>query len=167
MDEHRIGLKPVLRKLWAVKGKRPIVRLQHRFEWLYLWAFINPQSGQSLWYILPRVGVEAYSLVLADFAKTIAASRDKHILLVQDRAGWHTSKRLVIPLGIEPVFLPPYSPELQPAERLWRLSDQPLFNRSFDTLDDLQAKLVPRCLELMNLPDLISQETLFHWWPLV
>jgi hypothetical protein len=167
MDEHRIGLKPVLRKLWAFRGQRPVVRVQHRFEWLYLWAFVNPQTGQSLWYILPRVGVEAYRLVLADFAKSISASQDKHILLVQDQAGWHTSKRLALPTGIEAVFLPPYSPELQPAERLWRLSDQPLVNCSFHTLDNLQAQLEPRCTQLISQPDLISRETLFHWWPLV
>ena len=146
-----------------MKGQRPTVRVQHRFEWLYLWAFVNPESGQSLWYILPRVGVEAYNLILADFAKSLAASPDKHILLVQDRAGWHTSKRLALPTGIEPVYLPPYSPELGPAERLWRLSDAPLFNRSFRSLADLQAQLEPRCIQLMSQPDLISKETLFYW----
>jgi len=166
MDEHRIGLKPILRKVWAPRGQRPITRVQHRYEWLYLWAFVNPQSGQSVWYILPRVSVEAYTRILADFALSVGASQQNHILLLQDQAGWHTSKRLEVPTGIELIDLPPYSPELQPAERLWRLTDKPLVNRTFDDLDQLQNLLDQRCEYLLTQPDLISQETLFHWWPL-
>ncbi|WP_445240191.1 transposase [Microcoleus vaginatus] len=47
------------------------------------------------------------------------------ILLVMDRAGWHISERLVIPSGICVEYLPAYSPELQPAERLWSVTDEP------------------------------------------
>ncbi|MDQ3399206.1 MAG: IS630 family transposase [Deinococcota bacterium] len=165
MDEHRLGLKPILRKLWAARGQRPIVRVQHRYQWLYLWAFVNPQSGQSVWYILPTVSVEAYSCVLKNFAESVGASENKHIMLVQDQAGWHTSKRLESPSGIELVDLPPYSPELQPAERLWRLTDEPLVNKTFDTLDQLQERLSERCALLLTQPELLSSETLYHWWP--
>ena len=44
---------------------------------------------------------------------------------MEDNAGWHRSKKVIIPKGIEIEFLPPYSPELQPAERLWQLVDEP------------------------------------------
>jgi transposase len=116
---------------------------------------------------LPKVSVEAYTRILADFALSVGASQQKHILLLQDQAGWHTSKRLAVPPGIELINLPPYSPELQPAERLWRLTDEPLVNRSFDNLDPLQDLLEHRCTYLMTQPDLILQETLYHWWPLI
>ena len=53
------------------------------------------------------------------------------------------------------------------AERLWRLTDEPLANRVFDTLADLQEVLSERCAYLRTQPDLITQYTLFHWWPLV
>lgn len=166
MDEHRLGLKPILRKRWAAKGQRPVVRVQHRYKWLYLGAFVNPQSGQSSWYILPGVSVAAYTHVLHDFAKSVAASSDKHILPVQDQAGWHTSKRLELPASVELLNLPPYSP-LQPAERLWRLTDEPVVNKTFADLDTLQDTLDQRCTFLLTQPDLISRNTLFHWWPLL
>ena len=89
------------------------------------------------------------------------------MLLVLDQARWHTSDKLRVPEGVELLFLPPYSPELQPAQRLCNLSDKPLANRVFNTLDDLQAVLSKRCAYLRTQPDLISQHTLFHWWPLV
>src|SRR6516162_2302205 len=68
---------------------------------------------------------------LSTFAEEVGAGPNKHILLVLDRAGWHRSARLKLPEGIHLVFLPPYSPEVQPAERLWPLSNEPLANRVF------------------------------------
>ena len=50
-DEHRIGLKPVLRRVWAPRGRRPIATGHHRFEWLYVTAFVSPATGESFWYL--------------------------------------------------------------------------------------------------------------------
>ncbi len=166
-DEHRLGLRPILRRIWAAKGERPIATVHHRYKWLYLYAFANPETGQSVFYILPQVDSESLSCVLENLAHDLGASKDHAVLLVLDQAGWHISDKLRVPEGIEFVFLPAYSPELQPAERLWNLTDEPLVNRTFDTLDDLQAVLSRRCAFLRTQPDLISQHTLFHWWPLV
>ncbi|MFM7424415.1 MAG: transposase, partial [Elainella sp.] len=77
---------------------------------------------------------------------------------------WHRSEGVVVPEGIHLEFLPPYSPELQPAEHLWQLSDEPLVNRKFEDLDALEAVLATRCLTLGAMPDVIRQHTLFHWW---
>ena len=62
------------------------------------------------------------------------------------------------------VTLPPCSPELQPVEPLWKLTDAPLVNRSFASLDDLIAFLAPHCAWLETQPDRITQQTVFHWW---
>src|SRR5260370_39222401 len=80
-------------------------------------------------------------------------------------AGWHTSKALVVPEGIHLLFLPPYSPELQPCERLWPLTNEALANHSFRTLDDLEAAQIQRCVVLQNQPEVIRSHTHFHWWP--
>ena len=61
--------------------------------------------------------------------------------------------------------MPPYSPELQPAEHLWPLVDEPIVNRHFDTLDELDAIIAERCRFLGNDRDLIAANTNFHWWP--
>lgn len=166
-DEHRIGLIPRLKRIWAPKGKRPIVKVQTKYEWLYLFAFVRPQTGETIWYILPECHTVAFQIVLDHFAKARAASEDKHILLVLDQAPWHMSKALNLPTGLETIPLPPYSPELQPAEQLWQLSDETLVNRSFQTLDQLQDSLSEQCVRLIHQPERIKNLTLFHWWPLI
>ena len=76
------------------------------------------------------------------------------------------SARSCVFQGIELLFLPSHSPELQPAERLWALTDEPLANRCFASLDELEETLCRRCAFLSTQPELISQHTLFHWWTL-
>ena len=63
--------------------------------------------------------------------------------------------------------LPPYSPELQPAERLWELTDVPIANRAFKSIKEVEAALSDRCVWLEGQPDLVTRHTLFHWWPLL
>ncbi len=103
--------------MWAPIGERPIANVYHRYEWLYLYGFVHPKTGQTEWYIIPRVNVEWFNLALESFAKAVGAGNNKIILLVIDQAGWHMSEKVVVPEGIYLEPLPPYSPELQPAER--------------------------------------------------
>lgn len=162
-----MGLLPCLRRIWAPKGERPIVKVNPTYEWLYLYAFVQPQTGKTIWYILPELNTVAFQIVLANFAKAVAASADKHILLMLDQAPWHTAKALELPQGIERVLQPAYSPELQPAERLWLLSDETLINQSFTSLDALQQVLCDQCVSLMDQPERVKAHTLYHWWPLI
>jgi transposase len=85
--------------------------------------------------------------------------------VVLDGAGWHRSKEVVVPDGIHLIPLPPYSPELAPAERLWRLSDEALANRYFKTLDELVNTLRRQCDSLTGRRDEVHGRTFFHWWP--
>lgn len=93
--------------------------------------------------------------------------RDKRIVLPLDQAGWHTSEQLEVPEGIHLVSLPPYSPELQPAERLWPLVDEPLANQAFETLDEAEELVYQRCRRLLQQQQLIQGLTYYHWWPKV
>lgn len=83
-----------------------------------------------------NVNTAAFSLALAAFAQEQGAGPHKQILLVLDQAGWHKSGDLVVPEGLHLPFLPSHSPELQPAERLWPLPNEPLSNRVFSSLDE-------------------------------
>lgn len=80
-------------------------------------------------------------------------------------SGWHKSGDLIVPEGLHLLFLPSHSPELQPAERLWPLSNEPLANRVFNSLDELQDVQAERCRWLQAHPDIIRGRTFFHWWP--
>ena len=164
-DEHRLGLLSVVRRVWAPKGQRPTAHVARHYEWLYVYGFVRPSSGQSWWCLLPTVTIEAFSLALATFARDEGIDAVHRAVLVLDQAGWHSSPRLAVPDGIHLVFLPSYSPELQPAERLWGLVDEPVANRAFPDLDDLEAVLVERCRVLEADRTRLKAHTSFHWWP--
>ncbi|MFM2312685.1 MAG: hypothetical protein RLZZ04_1961 [Cyanobacteriota bacterium] len=83
--------------------------------------------------------------------------------MIEDNAGWHRSKKAVIPEEIKLEFLPPYSPELQPAERLWSLVDEPLVNQHFQTIDEIEDILAERCCVLTKMKDEIRNLTNYHW----
>ena len=114
---------------------------------------------------MPAVSAATFQQVLAAFAADADAGPGKQILLTLDGAGWHVAKDLVLPEHLHPVFLPPYSPELQPAERLWPLANEAVANRCFADLGKLSEALEQRYLALAQQPDLIRGHTLFAWWP--
>jgi len=120
----RLGLKPILRKVWAPCGRRPTAKAKRRYEWIYLYGFLRPTTGEVYWLILPKVNAKVFSLALSHFACEVGAGKDRSILLVLDQAGWHTGGEVEVPEGIELEFLPARSPELQPAERLWPLANE-------------------------------------------
>ena len=162
-DEHRVGLKPIRRRVWAPVGARPVALGHHRYEWLHVTAFVQPTSGEAVWYLSTGLSKPLFEALLAAFARQTGAGRRRSIVLVLDNAGWHGPEGLAIPEGISLVFLPPYSPELQPAERLRPLVDEPIVNRHFATLAQLDATVAERCRSLDAAT--IRPHTAFHWWP--
>ena len=99
------------------------------------------------------------------FAREVGAGNNRRrILLVLDRAGWHTGKEVEVPEGMHLEFLPPASPELQPSERLWPLSNEGMANRDFEEIEDLEEALIERCVvALCNQPEVIRSYTYYHW----
>lgn len=165
MDEHRLGLKPVLRRVWTPPGEAPVAVVEPGYEWLYVAGFVQPESGKSSFWLLSGVNGPVFDLLLKAFAEEQGVGRRKRILLVLDQAGWHGSREIEPVEGITLIPLPPYSPELQPVERVWPLVDEPLANRAFATLTDLERVLEDRCVRLTDMPEVIRAHSLFHWWP--
>lgn len=164
-DEHRIGLKPILRRVWAPRGQRPVAPVQHRYAWRYLVGFVHPASGRTVFHLATTVSIALFEVELTEFARAVGAGPRKEIVLVLDRAGWHRSVKVRVPEHLHLLFLPAYSPELQPAEHLWPLTNTVLANRHFANIDDLEDAQAERCVALQARPDLIRSTTLFHWWP--
>jgi transposase len=104
-------------------------------------------------------------MALKEFAKEMGAGRDKRVLLVVDQAGWHTGKEVEVPEGIDLEFLPSGSPELQPAERLWVLTNEGVANGLFEEIEQIEKVLMERCLELLDQSESIRALTNYHWWP--
>jgi transposase len=151
--------------VWAPIGERPIALSHHRFEWLYVTGFVEPATGSTVWNVANNICKAYFELVLADFAKSVGAGPNKRIVLQIDNAGWHGPENLTLPDGIKLVFQPAHSPELQPAEHLWAFVDEPLVNRHFQTIEDLDHAVGERCVALSHQQQIIRASTLFHWWP--
>ncbi len=122
-----------------------------------------PISGETFWSVLNGVSKPFWAALLALFAREAGAGRERIVGLGLDKAGWHTAPNLVGPDGIRLVSLPRSSPELQPAEHLWPVLDEPLAHRSFGTLAELEQVVTERCRILNS--DQLKPGTNFHWWP--
>jgi transposase len=151
--------------VWAPIGKRPIALGHHRFEWLYVTGFVEPATGATVWHVSNGISKTLFELVLADFARSAGVGSKKRIVLQLDNAGWHGPQNLAVPDGIRLVFQPSYSPDLQPAEHLWAFVDEPIVNRHFETIEELDQAVGERCVALTQQQEMISASTLFHWWP--
>lgn len=135
-DEARIGQQGTLTDVWAERGSRPTAVRQTEYEWCYLWAAVHPPSGRNSAMITPTVNTPLMNQHLAFISAE--ADEDEHIVLVLDNAGWHVSKKLKVPQNITLLPLPPYSPELNPAENIWHwLRSHHLSNRVYEDYDEL------------------------------
>lgn len=136
-----------------------------RYEWLWVAGFVEPATGKTDWWLLPTVTADAFAAALTAFAATIKASPEQPALIVLDQAGWHLAHQVSPPPGVYLEFLPAYSPELQPAERLWPLLNEAVANRVFATLADLEEAIAERIRALVPQTDRIRDLTRYHWWP--
>src|SRR3712207_7414713 len=84
-DEHRLGLKPIIRKVWSPIGERPQVLVHQRYEWTYLYSFVRPKTGEIHWLILPTVNAEVFSIALKHFAREVGARSEEHTSELQSR----------------------------------------------------------------------------------
>ena len=162
-DEHRVGLKPILRRVWAPKGVRPVVRVRPRYEWVWVYGFVQPETGRTEWLLLPRVNQALFELALEQFAQAVGAGPAKQVVLVLDQAGWHIARGLRVPAGLHLVYLPAHSPELQPAERLWPLCNEGLANTLFATIEALEETLARWLRQLAD--EVVRGLTAYRWWP--
>jgi hypothetical protein len=81
-----------------LRGEQPIAKVHWRYQWLWLYGFVHPESGETYFWILPRVNITLFNQVLADFAQEFGLGKDKQVVLVLDQAGWHTSQQVQLQL---------------------------------------------------------------------
>jgi len=135
-DEARFGQQGTLTHVWAPRGSRPQVVKQTEYDWIYLYGAVNPRNGDSVALLAPTVNTFVMNQHLRMISEHVGP--DVQVVLVLDQAGWHVSKGLNVPENITPLPLPPYSPELNPIERLWSwLKSHQLSNRLYADYDDL------------------------------
>ena len=135
-DEARVGQQGTLTTVWAERGSRPEAVRQTEYEWVYLYAAVNPATGASSAMLAPTVNAAYMTEHLRFVGRQVAPGA--HAVLVLDGAGWHVAKALEVPANITLLHLPPYSPKLNPVERVWAfLRGHYLSNRVFTDYDEL------------------------------
>jgi transposase len=117
---------------------QPVGSVQHVFESLYVYGAVEPTTGERFFLELPYLNAEGFQIFLSTFA---TAFPDSLNLLLLDNSGAHTAQRLTFPANVRLVFLPPYCPELNPIERVWRDLKDALAWLQFPTLEVQQDSI--------------------------
>jgi hypothetical protein len=134
-DESRFGLLTVRRRRLTACGVQPIGSIQHVFAWGYVYGAVAPATGEHFFLELPYLNADMFQLFIDTFAHAFADSLN---LLLLDNSGAHTAQRLTLPDNVHLVFLPPYCPELNPIERVWRDLKDAVAWLHFPTLETQQ-----------------------------
>ena len=159
-DEARFGLRIDLRRRWCPCGVRPPWVVDDQYEWLWLYAAVEPTTGRSLFLFLPGVSKEWFAGFLDALNTEVGAGR---ATLVLDGAGSHRAD-IPWPARLTPLPLPSYSPELNPAEQIFRVLRAKLANRIFATLEDLETALTEQLQRFWDEPAILHQLTAYPWW---
>jgi hypothetical protein len=115
---------------------RPSAPHDQRTASTYIFGAICPRAGKGAALVLPWCDTEAMNLHLAEIATEVTPGA--HAVLILDQAGWHMSKRLIVPTNITLLALPPKCPELDPVENVWQfLRDNWLSNRVYNSYENL------------------------------
>jgi transposase len=137
-DESRFGLLTIRRRRLPARGVQPVGPVQHVFEWWYVYGAVEPTTGDRFFLELPYLNADMFQLFIDAFAQAFPDSLN---ILLLDNSGAHTSSRLTLPANIRLLFLPPYCPELNPIERVWRDLKDALAWRQFTDLEAQQDDL--------------------------
>ena len=125
-DEARVGRKGVMSRLWARRGSRPRIVRDYR----YLFGAACGSRGKAVGLASERANTTAMNAHPAAIGAAVAPGSIG--VVAPDGAGWHTSRELAPPDNIVLLKLPPYSPELNPMETVFRyLKNNRLANRVF------------------------------------
>jgi putative transposase len=146
-DESRLGLQLPIRRRLTGAGVKPIQLVDPLYESYWLYAAVEPTSGEAFWWELPALDADCFGIFLRQFGHHYAESLN---IMLLDQAPAHVAHRLQVPENVVLLWLPAYSPELNPVERLWedlkhRIDVQdPQVRSSLAALRDHVAGIVQR-----------------------
>ena len=147
-DESRFGLFTRNGRALTARGVKPICPYHHKFENRYLFGAFSPVNGNSLMIELPYCNTDMFQIFLDEFSNL---NKREYKIMFLDNGAFHKAKRLSIPENIGLIFLPPYSPELNPAEKVWWLIKRHMNRKVHLTMQHLQDDLDKTIQEHLTL----------------
>jgi transposase len=161
-DEARVGQKGQLTRQWAKKGSRPRQPKDQRHKAAYLFAAACPETHGAAALVLPKANTDAMTLHLAEISTQVTPGA--HAVVILDQAGWHVAHDLDLPDNISLLFLPPYSPELNPIENLFQFIKHNFLNaRVYDTYEDIVDACCWAWSSLLNIKGQLQSITTRAW----
>ena len=154
-DESRFGLKTHVGKCLTAFGVKPIVNYQHAFKNTYLYGSFSPINGDSFVYEIEGTTSDIFYKYLKEFSEY---KPDEIKIIVIDNAGFHSMKKYTLPNNIILVRIPPYSPELNPSEKIWQYIKQFYKNIVFENLEAVKDWLYNFVRQKLN-SDIIKSIT--------
>jgi DDE superfamily endonuclease len=115
-DETRLGLHLPLHRRLTGYGVKPVQVIEPLYEYYWLYAAVEPTTGEAFWWELPTLDAECFGIFLDKFSQAYAESLN---IVLLDQAPAHVAQRVEVPENVILVWLPAYSPEVNPVERLW------------------------------------------------
>ena len=152
-DELRLGLRGQVRRVLGLRGVPVVQRLQLTYRWSYLLLAVDPRAGTLRWRWLERCRAEPIKTVLAAWAPDA---------IVWDGHGAHTAK-LLAQLPTVRIRLPAYSPELNPAERVFEEVRRQTEGRTYATVADKQAVVEAYLTNLASDPARVRRLCGWAW----
>jgi transposase len=149
-DESSFGLLTVRRRRLTARGVQPVGLVQHTFDWFYVYGAIAPATGERFFLELPYLNADTFQIFVDAFAQAFPDSLN---ILLLDNSGAHTAQRIRWPGNVGSLWLPPYCPELNPIERVWRDLKDALAWQLFPDLD-AQQEYVADLLQAYDAPTL-------------
>ena len=137
-DESRFGLITKQKRVITAKGIKPIGKYKHSYLYKWLWGSFSPITGESFCMTTDSVCKDLFVKYLEDFS--LHKPRELKIILI-DNAAFHSTKDIVLPENIVLISIPPYCPELNPAEKVWQWMKGKIAMKIFDTLETLENKM--------------------------
>ena len=158
-DEAGFGRINKPKYCWCEKGMRPSVPCHHIREYRYAFGAVEPQTGESFFLVLSNCDTTCTELFLRELSEQYP---DDMILLCCDGAAWHKSKRLEIPKNITLFFIPPYTPEMNPIEQIWKeIRKRGFKNEVFSSLEKVVDRL---CETIRSLSAKVVQSITGREW---
>lgn len=158
-DEASFGRINKPKYCWCPEGVRPSVPCHHIREYRYAFGAVDPITGEPFFLVMPRCDTICMNIFLQQLSEAFS---DDMILLCCDGASWHKSKTLIIPENIELFYIPPYTPEMNPIEQIWKeLRRRGFKNEIFATLEKVVLRLCDTICGLTH--DVIRSITARKW----
>jgi len=160
-DEARFGRMNRIYYCWAPKGQRPQSNYQLVREFRYVYGAVSPGDGRSCIMLNKDMTAEGMNRHLTQISQEFS---NDYVLLLVDNAGSHGAKELIIPSNIMIYPIPPYSPELNPQELVWKKMRKKFFaNKIFATMSACEERIEKAMKWVRENVDDMRRLTLCPW----